>query len=194
MRDTNPYIPMTNENVDILQRMSSEFHSLYAKAMEEYGEKELKLIDDVLNFVYKMIQVIGIVAGFGFTALGFVKQLHLFILGEAFLLSSIVYGIYQIKKIYATNLNGIQKSSNEASTIFQEKSQLFQGVITEALKEGKIDMTDFQSRLEKVDAKLLNFFSRKKNRTTKNEERFLDTIISLLITGSILLLLSFLLK
>ena len=76
MGKENTYIQMTDENIEILQKMSSDFHRLYAEAMKEYGEKELKLIDDTLNFAYRMIQVIGLVAGFGFTALGLVKQIN----------------------------------------------------------------------------------------------------------------------
>lgn len=194
MKNENAYIQTTDENIEILQKMSSDFHRLYAEAMKEYGEKELKLMDDTLNFVYKMLQVIGIVAGFGFTGLGFVKQINFFILGEFFLLGSIVYGIYQIKRIYTTNLTSIQESRNEASKIFQEKSQLFQDIIPKALKEGKIDMTNFQKRLDEIDGKLLKFFSKKRDKSVKNEEDFLNIIIFLFVTGGTFLLLSFLQK
>lgn len=194
MKNENTYIQMTDENIEIIQKMSSDFHRLYAEAMKEYGEKELKLIDDTLNFAYRMIQVIGIVAGFGFTALGLVKQINLFILGEFFLLSSIVYGIYQIKKIYTSNLTSIQKSSHNASKVFQEKSQFFQEVIPRALQERKLDMIDFQSKLNVVDRKLLNLFSNKQSRSLKDEGEFLNVIIFFLVTGGILLLLSFLSK
>lgn len=184
-------VGVTDERLGLLQQMSSDFHRVYAEAMHEYGEKELKLIDDTLGFGYKMIQVIGIVAGFGFTALGSVKIANFFILGELLFISSIIYGVYQIKRIYATKLEAIQKSSNQKSKVFQEKSQLFQDVITKAVKERKIDVADFQSRLETVDAKLINEFTNKPAKTTKDEGRFLNIIILLLTVGSLFLLSSF---
>lgn len=190
MKDNN--IPMTEANIEILQKMSSEFHNLYAEVMEKFGEKELKLIDDVLNFVYKIIQVIGLVAGFGFTGLGLVKQINLFIFGELFLLGSIGYGIYKIKKIYTSNLNAIQKSRNEISETFQEKSQIFQEVIPNALKEREMDMVNFRDRINTVDTKILKLFSKRENKSTKNEEQFLDVLILLLAIGAGLLLISFL--
>jgi len=192
MHNKQRVVEVTDERLGLLQQMSSDFHRVYAEAMHEYGEKELKLIDDTLGFGYKMIQVIGIVAGFGFTALGSVKTVNLFILGELLFISSIVYGVYQIKRIYATNLEAIQKSSNQKSQVFQEKSKLFQDVITKAVKERKIDVADFQQRLDAVDARLISEFTSKPPKTSKNEGRFLDIIVLLLTLGSLVLLASFL--
>ena len=192
MHNKQRVVEVTDERLGLLQQMSSDFHRVYAEAMHEYGEKELKLIDDTLGFGYKMIQVIGIVAGFGFTALGSVKTVNLFILGELLFISSIVYGVYQIKRIYATNLEAIQKSSNQKSQVFQEKSKLFQDVITKAVKERKIDVADFQQRLDAVDARLISEFTSKPPKTSKNEGRFLDIIVLFLTLGSLVLLASFL--
>jgi len=192
MHNKQRVVEVTDERLGLLQQMSSDFHRVYAEAIHEYGEKELKLIDDTLGFGYKMIQVIGIVAGFGFTALGSVKTVNLFILGELLFISSIVYGVYQIKRIYATNLEAIQKSSNQKSQVFQEKSKLFQDVITKAVKERKIDVADFQQRLDAVDARLISEFTSKPPKTSKNEGRFLDIIVLLLTLGSLVLLASFL--
>lgn len=132
---------------------------LYGEAMKEYGDKELKLIDNVLNFGYKIIQTVGIVVGFGFTAIGYVKNIYLFVSSEGILLLSIVYGVYKIKKIYSENLRSIQSSSDSKSKVFIEKSNIFQEVIPKAVKEKMIDMVDFQSRLDAVDKKLLKEFS-----------------------------------
>lgn len=187
----NGYIKANEESLNFLQRMSSDFHRLYAEVMREYVEKEMKLIDNTLDFGYKIIQVIGIVAGFGFTALGLVKSIFLFIGGELLLISSIVYGVYQIKRFYTTNLEGMQQARTKVSKLFREKSQLFQDVITGGVKEGKIDITEFQTRLGSIDSRILEEFSSKQDEPSKNEGRFLDVIILLLILGGLALLLSF---
>ncbi|MCL5798247.1 MAG: hypothetical protein M1366_05585 [Patescibacteria group bacterium] len=185
-------VEVTDERLNVLQQMSSDFHRIYGEAMREYGEKELKLIDDTLGFGYKLIQVIGVVAGFGFTALGSVKTVIFFIFGELLFIGSIIYGVYQIKRIYATNLETIQKSSNQKNKVFREKSQLFQDVIGKAVKERKIDVVYFQQKLDVVDTKLVSEFSDEPIKSTKNEGKFLDTIVLFLTFGSLFLLTSFL--
>ena len=187
--NTKNVIEATDERIALLQQMSHEFHMLYGEAMKEYGDKELKLIDDVLNFGYKIIQTVGIVAGFGFTALGYVKNIYLFVSGEGILLLSIVYGVYKIKKIYSENLSSIQSSSDSKSKVFIEKSNIFQEIIPKAVKEKVIDMADFQSKLDAVDQKLLKEFSPDKK--SKKDEDFLTPLIVFLVLGGGALLLSF---
>jgi len=184
-------IEATDERVALLQQMSHEFHMLYGEAMKEYADKELKLIDDVLNFGYKIIQTVGIVAGFGFTAIGYVKNIYLFVSGEAILLLSIVYGVYKIKKIYSENLSSIQSSSDQKSNVFNEKSLIFQEVILKAVKEKVIDMVDFQARLDAVDQKLFKEFSPDEEVKIKKNEDFLTPLIIFLVVGGATLLLSF---
>lgn len=189
-KNTDNILEMTDERIAILQQMSHEFHMLYAETMKEYGDKELKLIDDVLNFGYKIIQTVGVIAGFGFTAIGYVKNIYLFLSGEGILLLSIVYGVYKIKKIYSVNLGSIQSSSDQKSRIFNEKSQIFQEVILKAVKDKVIDIANFQSRLNVVDQKLLKEFSPNK-KIKKKDEDFLTPLIAFLILGGAALLLSF---
>lgn len=184
-------IEITDEKLGFLQQMSNDFHRVYAEAMGEYGEKELKLIDDTLSFGYKIIQTIGIVAGFGFTALGSVKTTGFFVLGEALFVTSIIYGVYQIKRIYATNLQAIQESSNQKSKVFQEKSQFFEEVIAGAVEERKMNAADFQQKLGAINAKLKSEFTTDSVKVSKDEGRFLNIIILLLTAGSLFLLASF---
>ena len=192
MKSTNNTVETTDERIILLQQMSHEFHMVYADAMKEYADKELKLIDDVLNFGYKIIQTVGIVAGFGFTAIGYVKNIFLFVSGEGILLLSIIYGVYKIKKIYSENLDSIQSSSDRKNKIFVEKSKVFQEIIPKALREGIIDIADFQSRLDVIDQKLLKEFSQDKKQNNKKNEDFLTPLILFLILGGIFLLNSFL--
>lgn len=84
MKDKKQVIEITDHRLNLLQQMSSNFHGVYAETMHGYGEKEVKLIENTLGFGYKIIQVVGLVAGFGFTALGSVRTVNLFILGEFF--------------------------------------------------------------------------------------------------------------
>ena len=183
-------IKTTDEVIALLQKMSHEFHLLYSTVMTEYGKKEIKLVDNILNFGYKIIQTVGIVAGFGFTAIGNVKNIYLFVLGEGILLISIIYGVNKIKKIYTSNLNGIQLSSNNVCKILFEKSKIFQKIIPKALSSGLIDMDNFQLKLDIIDQKLIKEFSPIKSSGNKSED-FLTPLIIFLGLGGIGLLASF---
>lgn len=187
----NKHIEMDEVKISALIQASSEFHDFYSKAMNDYGKMEIKLIDDLLNFGYKIIQVIGIIAGFGFTAVGAVKNFHLFITGESLFLLTISYGIYQIKKIYAINLESIQKSGDKKKDIFYNKSKIFQKFIKNSVEDGKINYYEFKRQLDTADKELLKSFSSEKKQKKKNEDRFLNVMIYLLILGGIFLLLSF---
>lgn len=184
-------VEVTDGHIVLLQKMSHEFHVVYAEAMKEYGEKELKLIDEVLSFGYKIIQTIGIVAGFGFTAIGYANSILLFLSGQGILLFSIVFGVYKIKKIYSDSLESIQSASDGANRVFSAKSKLFQEIIPKAVKENVIDVAEFQRRLEAVDQKLIaQFNSDNKSKPKKNED-FLTPLIVFLVLGGLLVLFSF---
>ena len=187
----NEHIEMDEVKIAALMQASSEFHDFYSKAMSDHIKMEIKLIDDLLNFGYKIIQVIGIVAGFGFTAVGAVKNFCFFITGESLFLLTIAYGIYQVKKIYAKNLEGIQKSGDEKKDVFDKKSKVFQKFIKDSVEEGKISYREFKNELNAADKELLKVFSTKEKIGKKDEGRFLNVMIGLLITGGVLLLLSF---
>jgi len=179
------------EVLEYLQKSSHDFHMVFADSMGEYARTEMKLIDDNLNFGYKIIQVIGIVAGFGFTAILGVKNGYLFSIGEFLLVISISYGIYQLKKIYVSNLESVQRSSDKSFSAFEEKSSLYVETITTFLKEDHIDIEGFQTKLEDVDQKLIKAIQPDKVARAKNEGNFLNVLIIILLTGALILLISF---
>lgn len=172
--------------------MSHEFHVVYSESMKEYGEKELKLIDDTLNFGYKIIQTIGIIAGFGFTAIGYVKNIYLFVLGEGVLFCSIIFGVNKIRQIYSNNLNSIQSFGAKIGAIFKEKSDIFQEAILGTVKNRMINLITFENKIAIVDQKFLKIFEPNKKSKTKKNEDFLTPLILFLILGGIFLLNSFL--
>lgn len=185
-------VQFTPEKLEILTQQSHEFHQVFELVMSEYGKAEMKLIDDLLSFSYKILQVIGIFAGFGFTAIQAVKHQWLFALGEIILFSGIVYGIYEVKKIYAKNLEAVQKSSRRKFDVFNKKSAFFIKYINEFADTEQLDLLRFKGELKKLDDKLLKEFSEDKETDKKKDEgEFLDRIIISAIIGSLLLLSAF---
>src|SRR5688500_6085616 len=100
---------MTEQEFDeFIQKESSRFLKLETEIMEAYGKEQMTLFYKILDFTYKILTVIGLVAGFGFTALSSVQNIFAFTAGEAFLLSAIIYGLYRIQKIYSDNLDSLE--------------------------------------------------------------------------------------
>lgn len=185
-------IQATPDILEIFREMAHEFNiGVYAETTKEYGEQEQKYIDEMLSFSYKMVQVIGIVAGFGFTAIGFVNNMFMFAIGEALLISSMVYGIYSLKSIYTGILKKLRESSDRKYKILKKKSDLFTNTISSAIKNKYVDLEGFQSKLTKVDQELLSEFSGE-IQEGKDDMQFLRLLLVLFATGSLLILLSLL--
>ncbi len=185
------FIEATEDSIKILQQQSHEFHTLFEEVMNTYGKTEQKLRDDLLRFTEKIIQTIGIFAGFGFTGIQGVKSIYLFAFGETLLIAAILYGIAKVKNIHATSLESVQKSFDKKFSVFNKKSLIFQRAIPTFLKDKKLDITKLQNEIEEADKEILIAFEEKPTPVNKNEGNFLNRIISLAIVGAILLLISF---
>lgn len=192
MTSNNKKIVATPEVLAGLQQMSHDFHmGVYAQTTKVYGDQEQKYIDELLSFSYKMVQAIGIVAGFGFTALGFVKNIHPFVFGEVALIASMIYGIYNLKSIYTKIIKTLRDSSSKKIKVMKEKSDLFVRTILGAVEEKHVDMDIFESELSKVDKKLLSVFSGDE-KEGGDEVWFLNILMMLFALGALLMLYSFL--
>jgi len=79
-------------------------YELRAKLIGELSKDRQTVYFKIISFVYKITQTIAIIAGFGFTAIGKVYNLNIFLLGEAFLFVSIFYGIYRVSRLYDSEM------------------------------------------------------------------------------------------
>lgn len=185
-------IKVTPDILEGLQQMSHKFHQgIYADTTSLYGKQEQKYIDELLTFSYKIVQTIGIVAGFGFTAVGFVNSIILFVMGEALLIGSIVYGIFNLKKIYTKTLSTLKNSSDKKIKALKAMSDLFRTVILDAVKTRMVDLEDFDLKHQEMNENILKEFEGKPEKE-RDETKFLTVLLVLLILGGMLLLTSFL--
>lgn len=60
------------------ESQGSKLFQLEGEFLGEHGDNQKKLLYEVLTSTTQLIQVIGVVAGFGFTGLGYVKNSTLF--------------------------------------------------------------------------------------------------------------------
>ena len=83
------------------------------------------------------VPVNGVVAGFGFTGLGYVEHRSLFIVGEFFLLVAIFMGLLWTQKIYRANLRNSDEEVSRVKGIFSERYSVFKKIYDKALSDIK---------------------------------------------------------
>jgi len=145
-------------------------YELRLKLIDDLASLKQKAYSELIGSIYKIIQTIGIVAGFGFTAIGMVESLKMFLFGEAFLFLSIFYGVYK-------------------THLFYEKENAW---IDKMVKKIDLAGEKLKDKTKTVDERHENF----KGAILDNEKSELIkspllVILSVGIVGAILLLLSF---
>lgn len=97
--------------------------------MRDVIKKHEEIRERAIKYTYQLITTIGVVAGFGFTALSSVEVLFLFIFGEVLLFLAIAFGMRFIKKgfideasIYTDYILKLGKAIDERTKINWEDS------------------------------------------------------------------------
>ena len=178
------------QKLEFLIEQAKVNDSTWSLAMGKYGENELKLLDGTVEFCYKVIQVIGVIAGFGFTGVGFVKSHALFVIGEMILLAALIYGLFQIRRFYLTNLSAIQAGSNKARDLFQKVADVYTEWINGFTFDADIDHKPFLKKLDEANASLLAGFTGGQEKKPKNID-MVNGVMILFALGAFILLLSF---
>lgn len=162
---------------------------------KDFGEKTLDLYYKSIDFIYKTITTIGIIAGFGFTGMDHAQNSILFIIGEGFLFSAIAFGIWVTQKIYLKEKKNLNNFYGKVRKHFSEWYELFRPIFDKAIKN-ELTRDDVFS-LQKKDEELASIFSDSHPDFEKDRKNdFLPTVIwiifGLFVVGIIMLLLSFL--
>ena len=178
------------ENLDrFYERFGSERFRLQSEMAKDRGRRLLELYYRSLDFIYKTVTTIGIVAGFGFTALGHVNNNFLFVLGEVFLFSAIAFGIWATQKIYSSEIENLENLYSKIRSNFSEYVSLFELKREKAL-ENNLTFDDIQ-QLQNKDRDLYTILS-EAGKETDFFTRIVWVIFTLFVFGGLLLLLSFL--
>ena len=154
------------------------------KIMREVALAGNKLFYKIIEFPLKIITVLGIFAGFGFTGISQVKNIWPFILGEACFSLSVVIGLIWYKQIVINHMKVYKDYIKNIDDYITELERIKKENITEdsyndeKLKE---DMTTMQKKQSKI------FEER-----PKGNDLALNAIILIFIIGIISLLFSFL--
>ncbi|MCX6789852.1 MAG: hypothetical protein NTZ42_04605 [Candidatus Gribaldobacteria bacterium] len=131
-------IKLSSKNWDkFYESQGSQFFQLERKILKDHGKNQKTLFYKILNSTTKLIQVVGVVAGFGFTGLGFVENRNLFIFGEFFLFVTIFVGLLWIQKIYRLNINSSDKEVVRVKSIFKDRYSVFKKIYDKAFSDIK---------------------------------------------------------
>src|SRR3989344_8542586 len=129
-------ITMSDRDWDIFyESQGSRFFKLEQEVLSAHGDDQKTLFYKIFYSTTKLIQVIGVVAGFGFTGLGYVEHRSLFIVGEFFLLVAIFMGLLWTQKIYRANLRNSDEEVSRVKGIFSERYSVFKKIYDKALSD-----------------------------------------------------------
>lgn len=86
----------------------------------KYAEHGIDLYKRYIDFNYNFVVFIGLIAGFGFTAIDSIQSSVLFILGELCLIIVAVLVLFHTRKIYKEESKSIFDSNDSRSCFFQK--------------------------------------------------------------------------
>ncbi|OGD30938.1 hypothetical protein A2W39_01565 [Candidatus Azambacteria bacterium RIFCSPHIGHO2_01_46_10] len=175
------------------EQFGSKKFQLQSEMAEDHGKKTLDLYHRSIDFIYKTITIIGIVAGFGFTAIDHVKNDLLFILGEGLLFAAIAVGIWSTQKIYLGERKNFDDFFSKIKKHFKEWYALFKPVFDKAIKNN-LTRNDIIA-LQNKEWELVSILSDSPE-IEKDRKDILSGIVwaifGLFIFGGLMLLISFL--
>src|SRR4051812_3211209 len=102
-------VTIADENVlPFYDEMGSKHFQLQGKTLEKYGELKLDIYFKSIGFVATVTGVIGLIAGFGFTAFSSIESKLMFFAGEAVLFYGIFRGLVWVQRIYQSEFKGLE--------------------------------------------------------------------------------------
>jgi hypothetical protein len=181
-------IPLTQDEFEKFHNnFGSAYFKLQGEALEDFGTKKLDLYFKSVGFTSSVTGVIGIVAGFGFTAMDHVQSMFLFIVGEGLLLSALFHGMWWVQQIYTKEFNSINADIRKFRDSFNERNNKYMELYNGWMAKKSISKKSFQE-LSEMDKKSIDLF---KTEEAEIPQTYSKITYFLGIYGSIVLLTSF---
>jgi hypothetical protein len=179
---------------EFYEKQGSGYFQLESTILKAHGDDQKKLLYEIFGSTKTLVQTIGVVAGFGFTALSYVENLSLFIFGEFFMFIAILYGLFWTQKSYRSNLKSSISETDKVKSLFADRYVVFKKVYDKALSDvsnGKeiLIPKSYISDLQKKDNELMEKFI--SQTSDKNWSDPFNWLMTLFAIGGTCLLLSF---
>src|SRR3989344_9376585 len=147
----------------------------------DISEKHERVRERALTHVYQLVTAVGIIAGFGFTAIDSVKSITLFLFGESFLFAGMAVGIWFAKAGFIDEINYLTEWANKLDSIRKRHVGIEK-------KFAKNRMLGLREEMEVVDKETGELF---KNKIKIADFHWLTAIFILFVFGCAFLLFSF---
>jgi hypothetical protein len=129
-------IPFSEEEWDkFYDEFGSRFFQLESATLHAHGEDQKKLLYEIFGSSKTLVQTIGVIAGFGFTAFGYIKNLYLFIGGEFFLFVAIFAGLFWTQTAYKSNLASSNAEVVRVKKLFATRYIVFKKIYDKAMSD-----------------------------------------------------------
>ncbi len=178
---------------EFYERFGSAKFSLQSEVARAYGDRKLDIYFKSIGFAATVISTIGIIAGFGFTAFGYVESRFLFFIGEGILLYSILHGLMWVQTVYNGEFQNLDSSQKRHRTYFTERNKLFMDVWNTLSSSKKVSKKKFAELVEK-DKGAVQLFAPKDAAEEKPNAIFSKKLYYSMVAGAIVLLGSFFIK
>ncbi len=113
---------------EFYERFGGAKFALQSEVARAYGDRKIDIYFKSVGFAATVISTIGIIAGFGFTAFGYVESRFLFFVGEGILLYSILHGLMWVQSVYNGEFQNLDESQKRHRAYFTERNKLFMEV------------------------------------------------------------------
>lgn len=175
------YISVENDDlIDALHQLAKEANALYNTVQSGYNDTQKEYLNGHLEYSYRVVQVVGILAGFGFTAIASVQAIGLFILGELLLLVAIIFGLYKTRNLYTTTIDALDKEGNKKKKVVWERNMYLTQILQQATNERKIP-ADFQQKLNELNDKILKEFA--PDDLHEDKPKYKDHLVPMIFMG-----------
>ena len=174
---------------EFYDNFGSNSFKLQGEVLGDLGSKQLDIYFRSIGFVTTVLGAIGIIAGFGFTAYGYVESLFLFFLGEALLLSSLFVGVFWTQEKYRAEFRELEEERRNHVTFYERRNTKFLEIYNSWIRNRKISKLAL-SELNEIDKSSLDLFKTDANRPIPSI--YSPTMYRLMVVGTIVLLCSFL--
>ena len=183
-------IPLTESQFqEFYENFGSNNFKLQGKVLEDLGSRQLDIYFKSIGFATTVLGAIGIIAGFGFTAFGYIQCLWLFFLGELLLLGALFYGLFWTQGKYHAEFKSLEVERRKYMTFYEKRNNKFLELYNSWIRNKTISKATL-TELNEIDKGSISLFETPANRPIPAIYSW--TMYVLMIVGTIILFGSFL--
>jgi hypothetical protein len=179
---------------EFYDRFGSEHFQMQSKVLRGHGTQAVDIFFRSVGFVIQVLGIIGVIAGFGFTAYSFVQSKILFFIGEGVLLYTIIYGIIWVQKIYAAEFKTSNNTMKKFADFFEKRNKHFmEKIYPDATQKYEVKDEEFKKLME-IDNEMLVIFKPDPLKDASQIPLYPKNLYRLLMVGAGFLLVSFIIN